>query len=69
MSNLPATISATLRAVVRRVVHPRFFFVNIGANDGVSNDLIYPFLREYAWSGIVVEPLAPMLNTGMRLTS
>src|SRR5262249_56046547 len=54
--------SATLRAVVTRVVHPRFFFVNIGANDGVSNDPIYPFLREYGWSGIVVEPLAPMLE-------
>src|SRR5262249_23534355 len=62
MSNPPATISATLRAVVTRVVHPRFFFVNIGANDGVSNDPIYPFLPEYDWRGIVVEPLAPMIE-------
>src|SRR5262245_56350888 len=58
MRNPPATISSTLRAVVTRVLHPRFFF----ANDGVSNDPIYPFLREYAWHGIVVEPLAPMLD-------
>jgi len=43
--------------VVERLHRPDFFFVNIGANDGVSNDPIYPFLRKYGWSGIAVDPL------------
>jgi FkbM family methyltransferase len=43
--------------MVRRARRPDFFFVNIGANDGVSNDPIYPFLQTYGWRGIAVEPL------------
>jgi len=58
--NPPARISPVLRAAVRRAHHPGFFFVNIGANDGISNDPIYPFLREYGWRGIAVEPLEPL---------
>ena len=46
-----------LPLVVERLHRPDFFFVNIGANDGVSNDPIYPFLRKYGWRGIAVEPL------------
>src|SRR3989442_7238046 len=60
MSNPPANISPTLRAIIERVNRRDFFFVNVGANDGVSNDVVYPFIREYGWRGIVVEPLAPM---------
>jgi FkbM family methyltransferase len=60
MPNPPARISPLLRAVVRRALHPDFFFVNIGANDGVSNDPIYPFLRDHGWRGIAVEPLEPI---------
>jgi FkbM family methyltransferase len=37
-------------------VRPDFFFVNVGANDGVSNDPIYPFIVTYGWRGIAVEP-------------
>jgi FkbM family methyltransferase len=44
-------------AIVKRAQRPDFFFVNIGANDGVSNDPIYPFLSTYRWRGIAVEPL------------
>src|SRR5262245_27368062 len=62
MGNPAAAISPRLRAAVTRALHPGFFFVNIGANDGVSNDPIYPFLREHAWRGIVVEPFAPLLE-------
>ncbi len=52
------SVSPDLRAVVRRANRRGFFFVNIGANDGVSNDYIYPFLCEYGWRGLAVEPLA-----------
>jgi FkbM family methyltransferase len=57
-----AGISPTLRAIVERANRDDFFFVNIGANDGVSNDVIYPFIREYGWRGIVVEPLPPVFE-------
>jgi FkbM family methyltransferase len=60
MPNAPAQISRVFRTAVRRAQHPDFFFVNIGANDGVSNDPIYPFLCEYGWRGIAVEPLEPV---------
>ncbi len=60
MPNPPARISPLLRAVVRRAAHPGFFFVNVGANDGISNDPIYPFLHEFGWRGIAVEPLEPV---------
>ena len=33
-----------------------FFFVNIGANDGVANDPIFPFAEERGWQGLAVEP-------------
>jgi len=33
-----------------------FFFVNIGANDGITNDPIYPLIQKYSCSGIAVEP-------------
>jgi FkbM family methyltransferase len=38
-------------------LHPDFFFVNIGANDGVVADPTYPFIQKYGWRGIAVEPV------------
>jgi FkbM family methyltransferase len=32
-------------------------FIQIGANDGVKNDPIFPFVKQYQWKGILVEPL------------
>ena len=37
---------------------PGFFFIQIGANDGVTDDVIRPYILKYGWSGILVEPLA-----------
>src|SRR5262249_33594382 len=62
MANPAASISPTLQAIVDRIHRDDFFFVNVGANDGVSNDIIFPFLRQHRWRGIVVEPLAPMFE-------
>ncbi len=53
----PRTKRRRLPLVVERLHHPDFFFVNIGANDGIASDPIYPFLRRYGWRGIAVEPL------------
>ena len=60
MPNAPVHITRAFRAAVRRAQHPAFFCVNICANDGISNDPIYPFLCEHGWRGIAVEPLEPI---------
>ncbi|MGH7056336.1 MAG: FkbM family methyltransferase [Acetobacteraceae bacterium] len=36
---------------------PRPYFINIGANDGVTDDPLYPFVRDFGWHGAVIEPL------------
>ena len=36
---------------------PDFFFVQIGANDGVIYDPLFPYVRRYHWAGILVEPV------------
>ena len=33
------------------------FFLNIGANDGVTNDPLYYFAKRYRWAGIALEPV------------
>lgn len=33
------------------------FFVQIGAMDGVSFDVIHPFIRHFKWPGLLVEPM------------
>lgn len=32
------------------------FFVIVGANDGISHDIIYPFVQKYNWQGVYIEP-------------
>ena len=36
---------------------PDFFFVQIGANDGILCDAIFPFITRFNLAGLVVEPL------------
>jgi hypothetical protein len=39
------------------LVNPRnFFFVHIGANDGLSRDLLHEYITAYNLKGILVEP-------------
>jgi FkbM family methyltransferase len=38
-------------------LRPDFFFVNVGASDGVTNDPIYPFIERYGWHGLAIEPV------------
>lgn len=43
---------------VRHLLSDDFFVLNIGANDGVDNDPIHPFLLMYPhWRGVFVEPI------------
>lgn len=34
-------------------------FCVVGANDGVTNDHLYPFAKRFRWKGILVEPVPP----------
>jgi FkbM family methyltransferase len=36
---------------------PKPYFIGIGANDGVTHDPLYPFIRDHGWRGIMVEPM------------
>lgn len=33
-----------------------FYFIQIGANDGISGDPIHSFIKEFKWKGVLVEP-------------
>jgi len=33
------------------------YFIGIGANDGVTHDPLYPFVRDFGWRGMMVEPI------------
>jgi FkbM family methyltransferase len=36
---------------------PQPYFIGIGANDGVTHDPLYPFVRDFGWRGVMVEPI------------
>jgi FkbM family methyltransferase len=50
----PATFAGILSAFERR--RENFFFVQIGAYDGLASDPIQASVRERRWKGILVEP-------------
>lgn len=37
--------------------HEQFYFIQIGANDGVTGDDLRKFIEKYNWHGILVEPV------------
>ncbi|WP_370263060.1 FkbM family methyltransferase [Limnobacter sp.] len=37
-------------------------FLQVGAMDGVSYDPIHPFVKQFGWQGVLVEPLPDMLE-------
>lgn len=39
------------------LARPKVFFIQIGANDGISNDPLYKFVVRFGWEGILLEPL------------
>ena len=44
-----------LRAVTHLDDH-EFFFIQVGANDGISHDPLRAYIERYHWSGILIEP-------------
>src|SRR5665213_151269 len=52
-----------LNLAIRSIQHEDFFFVQVGAHDGVSYDPIRPYILEYKWRGILVEPQRRMFSS------
>lgn len=36
---------------------PDVFFIQIGANDGISNDPLHEFIVRFRWQGVLIEPV------------
>jgi FkbM family methyltransferase len=58
----PAEHINSLDEMIRPYLRPDFFFVNVGASDGVTNDPIYPFIERYGWHGLAIEPVPPVFE-------
>lgn len=44
-----------------------FFFVQIGANDGELDDVLYKYIKKYDWSGIMAEPIPTFFDKLVKL--
>jgi FkbM family methyltransferase len=55
--NQTIEVSFALLAAHLMLTTRRPYFIDIGANDGVTHDPIYPFVRDFGWRGIMVEPI------------
>lgn len=52
-----SAIGMTLRPAINvKLAHCDVFFIQVGANDGLSGDPIHGFIKEHEWSGVCVEP-------------
>lgn len=52
-NNIPLFIEAKITSHLRK----NFYFIKIGANDGITREPLAPWIQKYKWSGIFVEPL------------
>ena len=46
-----------LDRVIEKYNHDNFFFIEIGAHDGIYVDPIHRFIVKHKWKGILVEPI------------
>jgi hypothetical protein len=68
-ANLTIEVGFSLLAAHLMLTTPEPYFIGIGANDGVTHDPLYPFVRDFRWRGIIVEPIPeplPHCSTTMR---
>lgn len=45
-----------------------FYFIQVGANDGYTNDPVYRYIRLYDWNGILVEPQKEVFENELKET-
>jgi FkbM family methyltransferase len=59
VTNPNLELSFDLEFVIAHLMlcRPAPFFIQIGANDGISNDPLYKFVGKFGWEGILLEPL------------
>lgn len=38
------------------ILYHSVFFVEIGASDGIYNDILYPYITKHDWEGVLIEP-------------
>jgi len=55
-TSVPLDVFRDILLVHAPPADPGFFVVQIGANDGVSYDSVRPYVLEYGWRGVLVEP-------------
>jgi FkbM family methyltransferase len=55
--NRTVEVDFSLLAAHLMLTTRRPFFIGIGANNGVTHDPLYPFVRDFEWRGIMVEPI------------
>jgi FkbM family methyltransferase len=55
----PQAVAFSLEYVIAHLMlaRPSVFFIQIGANDGMTTDPLYKFVTQYNWEGILVEPI------------
>lgn len=46
-----------MEAYWRHCDQRKFFFIQVGSNDGIIDDPLYRFIKKYDWRGILLEPL------------
>lgn len=45
-----------------------FKFIQVGANDGYTNDPVYKYVRSYDWEGLLIEPQKEVFQKELRKT-
>jgi FkbM family methyltransferase len=55
-ANSSSLFDNLLRKVLDGLANKEVFFVEIGANDGINGDPLYPYIIKHNWPGVYVEP-------------
>lgn len=68
------TFNLAENSLIKRLIKPisgdinDFFFIQVGANDGFTNDPINELIQQNSWSGILLEPQKRVYNEELKKT-
>ena len=59
-----ATLDLNLEYIVthRMATSDDFFILQVGANDGIGNDAVYPLIKKFGFKAILIEPLKDIFD-------
>lgn len=60
-----AILPLAVKLVVDNIGSENFFFIQIGANDGIRADPLRPLIEKYRFRGVMIEPLPDMYENLM----